>query len=108
MAFPSAGQCGESKIRRVFDQLEQRPRRSARCALPLLPIAHGFDRHSEPRGKTRLRQTRGGEYATGISGLVVVHQRNNGRESVLTDALSEFHESPVRLQPHAHGKNPLL
>src|SRR5262245_4150899 len=41
---------------RLVDHLEQRAGGSARRALALLPVAHGFDRHADAGRELRLRQ----------------------------------------------------
>ena len=47
-------QRGEYHFRRMRNDGEQRPRRSARRALALFPIPDGFDGHAEPCGELLL------------------------------------------------------
>src|SRR5258707_6478858 len=44
----------ERDIRRLVEQFEQCPRRTARMALALLPVPHRLDRHADARGEFGL------------------------------------------------------
>src|ERR1043165_504304 len=46
----------ERPVRRLIEQLEQRPRRTAWLALALLPVAHRLDRHADAGGELGLRE----------------------------------------------------
>ena len=70
-ALPAA-QDREGEIGRSVDDLEERPRRSTRGALALLPVADGLDRHFDAGGQLGLGQPGGGADATGIGREIAV------------------------------------
>ena len=59
----------ERHVRRLVEQLEQRPRRTARMALALLPVAHRLDRHADAGGELGLRQAGLRADAAGVAGI---------------------------------------
>src|SRR5688572_21270401 len=97
----------ESDLRRLLDQLEQRPCRAAWRAFALLPVPHGLDWYSDTGRELDLGQFGAGADATRISGITLASVRYAGvlrrsGQHPLAAVGHHFHDTAIGLQSDAH------
>ena len=116
LAFPP--QHRKRHVRRLIQQLQQRPRRAARMALALLPVAHRLDRHADAGGEFGLSQAGLRAHPAGVAGIDLrrplgrdgwrqdarVGLRRHRRHRPLAAVGEDFDQTSVGFQSHPHHR----